>query len=74
MLWFTHERLPPAAGLPRKGDKGLVPPGSTGHLKRTGMNFSIARGYQPEGWQSGHALTAMRPEDGKPCASRGLPG
>ena len=47
--------------------------GAADHMERTGMNLTTARGYQSEGWLSGHALTAIQPE-GKPCGSRGLPG
>lgn len=37
------------------------------------MTFSTARGYQSQGWLSGHALKAVQPED-RPCSGRGLPG
>lgn len=38
------------------------------------MNSTTARGYQSQGWLSGHALTAMQPEDCKPFGTGRLPG
>lgn len=39
------------------------------------MSFTTARGYQSQGWLSGHALIAMQPEGCKPAGGEGgLPG
>jgi hypothetical protein len=67
MLWFNY-----SAGEPRKG----TPDGHQATETEQGsMNTTTARGYQSQGWRSGHALTAMQPEDCKPSVGEArLPG